>query len=530
MRSRSFLVCLTIVSLLFLMIGFAQAKSFRYASQGDPRTMDPHAMNEQLTLMVQYQIYDPLIGRDKNLKLEPSLALKWEPVSEKTYRVWLRKGVKFHGGQDFTAEDVQFSIERAKPGHQFRAYLAHITEAKIIDDYTIDITTKDVDPLLPTKLSILLIMDKDWAIQNKCEKVSDIGKDKEENFAVRNTNGTGPYILKVREPGVRTVLTRNPNWWGKNEGNVTEATYTQITSAATRVAALLSGELDLVIDPPLQDLPRIQKNPDLKTLQGPELRTILLGLDQHREPSPYIWDKAGNPLQKNPFKDLRVRQAVAHGIDVNTLVKRVMRGHGVPSGIASIPGMNGYFKDLDERPAYNPDKAKKLLADAGYPDGFKVSLFGPNNRYINDEQVMRAIASMLARINIDVQVDAVPRNVFFSRLLKMDTSFYLIGLTSATIDTFDLLVQDLMTKNPPNGQVNFGRWSNAEFDETVTKLKTETDPAKRQDLYYRALKIARDDIGDLRLYHQMIIWAMRKNVDAHLRSDNFVQLKWVNVK
>ena len=507
----------------------AHAAKFVYASQGDPRTLDPHAMNEQLTLSIQTQIYDTLVGRGKNLELVPSLATSWENTGGATWRFTLRQGVKFHEGQDFTAEDVAFSIERGKPGSQFRAFLAHITDVIVVDDFTIDVTTAKVDPLLPGKLSTLNIMDRDWAIAHDSETVSDIGADAEEIHATRHANGTGPYRLRLREPGIRTELVRNDEWWGENEGNVTEATYLQITSAPTRVAALLSGEVDMIMDAPLQDLPRIQSSPDLKVLQGPEIRTLLIGMDQHRDQPLHAFDAAGNALASNPFKDLRVRQAVAHAINVDALIDRVLRGNGVPAGIVSIPGLNGYDAELDRRPAFALDRARSLMSEAGWGDGFRIGFLCPNNRYVNDTEVCRAIAGQLAQINIKAEVDSVPRNVYFSRLLEIDTSFYIIGLTASAYDTFDLLQSNLMTREPPDGQVNFGRWSNADYDAAVNALKSEIDPAKRRALYERAITLARDDLADLRLYHQAINWAMKSNVDATLRSDNFVHLKWITV-
>lgn len=509
--------------------GNAHAAKFVFASQGDPRTLDPHAMNEQLTLSIQTQIYDTLVGRGKDLELVPSLATSWENVGGATWRFTLRQGVKFHEGQDFTAEDVAFSIERGKPGSQFRAFLAHITDVQVVDDFTIDVTTAEVDPLLPGKLSTLNVMDRDWAVEHDSEKVSDIGADAEEIHATRHANGTGPYRLQLREPGIRTELVRNDDWWGENPGNVTEASYLQITSAPTRVAALLSGEVDLIMDAPLQDLPRIESSPDLEVLQGPEIRTLLIGMDQHRDQPLHAFAADGNPLATNPFKDLRVRQAIAHAIDVDVLIDRVLRGNGVPSGIVSIPGLNGYDSGLDRRPAFDLDRARALMSEAGWGGGFRIGFLCPNNRYVNDTEVCRAIAAQLAQIDIEADVDSVPRNIYFSRLLEIDTSFYIIGLTASAYDTFDLLQSNLMTREPPDGQVNFGRWSNAEYDETVNALKSEIDPAKRQALYRRAITLARDDLADLRLYHQAINWAMKSNIDATLRSDNFVHLKWITV-
>lgn len=518
-----------VAAMAFALSDGASAAKFVYASQGDPRTLDPHAMNEQLTLSIQTQIYDTLVGRGKDLGLVPSLATSWENTGGATWRFTLRQGVKFHEGQDFTAEDVAFSIERGKPGSQFRAFLAHITDVQIVDDYTIDVTTAVIDPLLPGKLSTLNIMDKDWAAEHDSETVSDIGADAEEIYATRHANGTGPYRLRLREPGIRTELERNDDWWGDNPGNVTEATYLQITSAPTRVAALLSGEVDMIMDAPLQDLPRITSSPGLKVLQGPEIRTLLLGMDQHREQPLHAFDGDGNPLAGNPFKDLRVRQAIGHAVNVDALIDRVLRGNGVPAGVVSIPGLNGYDADLDHRPAFDLDRARSLMNEAGWGDGFRIGFLCPNNRYVNDTEVCRAIAGQLAQIEIEAEVDSVPRNVYFSRLLDIDTSFYIIGLTASAYDTFDLLQSNLMTREPPDGQVNFGRWSNADYDAAVNALKSEIDPAKRGELYRRAITLARDDVADLRLYHQAINWAMKSSIDATLRSDNFVHLKWITV-
>ena len=527
--TRKVLFGLLVAAISIPAANHAHAAKFVYASQGDPRTLDPHAMNEQLTLSIQTQIYDTLVGRGKNLELVPSLATSWENTGGATWRFTLRQGVKFHDGQDFTAEDVAFSIERGKPGSQFRAFLAHITDVAIVDDFTIDVTTAVVDPLLPGKLSTLNIMDRDWAIAHGSEAVSDIGADAAEIHATRHANGTGPYRLRLREPGIRTELVRNDDWWGENEGNVTEATYLQITSAPTRVAALLSGEVDLIMDAPLQDLPRIQSSSALKVLQGPEIRTLLIGMDQHRDEPLHAFDAAGNPLATNPFQDLRVRQAIAHAINVDVLIDRVLRGNGVPAGIVSIPGLNGYEAELDRRPAFDLDRARSLMSEAGWGEGFRIGFLCPNNRYVNDTEVCRAIAGQLAKINVEAQVDSVPRNVYFSRLLEIDTSFYIIGLTASAYDTFDLLQSNLMTREPPDGQVNFGRWSNPDYDAAVNALKSEIDPAKRRELYRQAITLARDDLADLRLYHQAINWAMKSGIDATLRSDNFVHLKWITV-
>ncbi len=406
-----------ILAAALLLAPLAHAKTFRWASQGDILTMDPHSQNEALNNGVLADVYETLVTRDKQLKVVPLLAVSWTQPKPTVWRFVLRKDVKFHDGTPFTAEDVVFSIQRAQaPSSNFQIYTQGIDKVRKIDDYTVEIETKGPNPVLLDQLTELRVMSKAWAEKNKVTAPQNFIQ-KEETYSARNANGTGPYMLKSRETDVRTVFVVNPNWWGKREGNVTEVIYTPVKADATRVAALLSGELDFVLDPPPQDIARLKSNPNLRILEGNENRTIFLGMDQHRDELLYS-DVKG----KNPFKDKRVRQAIYHAIDEDAIQKNVMRGLALPTGSIVAPQVRGYSKELDKRLAHDKEKAKKLLAEAGYPNGFEVTLDCPNNRYINDERICQAVAGMLAQVGIRVKLNAMPRATYFPKIQKFDTS------------------------------------------------------------------------------------------------------------
>ena len=302
-----------LVTLLLLCLagGAASAKTFRFADQGDVLSMDPYMFNEALLLSFDGNMYEPLVTRDKKLELTPGLAIEWKQTSPTVWRFKLRTNVKFHDGTPFTADDVVFSLQRARSdGSDVKTKVAQIKEIRKLDDHTVDILTHEPFPILPSAISTWYIVSKAWCEKNGAAQPVDVRKGTE-NYASNHANGTGPFMLKSREPGVRTVLVPNPNWWGKAEHNVSEAIFTPIANAATRVAALISGEIDMMEPVPLQDMPRIEGNPDLKVLHGMEARTIFLGMDQKRDELLFSSVKG-----KNPFKDKRVRQAFYQAIDI----------------------------------------------------------------------------------------------------------------------------------------------------------------------------------------------------------------------
>jgi peptide/nickel transport system substrate-binding protein len=516
----------TIALTLLISSAPAHANKFTYANQGDALSMDPYMFNESLLLNFTGNMYEPLIGRGKKLELIPQLATEWKQTAPTIWRFKLRKGVKFQDGTPFTADDVVFSYERAKgEGSDMKTYVGQMKEIRKIDTHTVDIVTNDPFPILPEIISVWYMMSKSWCEKNNAVRPVDIRKGTE-NYASAHANGTGPFMLKSRQPGVRTVLVPNPDWWDKPEHNLTEATFLPIANAATRVAALISGEIDMMEPVPLQDVQRLQGDAKLKVLQGPELRTIFFGMDQKRDELLYSTVRG-----KNPFKDRRVRQAFYQAIDIEAIRSRIMRGAATPTALMEAPGINGFPAELNKRLPYDPNAAKKLLAEAGYPEGFGVTLNCPNDRYVNDSEICQAVAVMLARIGVKVDLVAEAKATYFPKVLSRNTSFYLIGWTPASYDSHNPLFAVMSTPGEGGqGQFNLGAYSNARLDELTRQIATETDPTKRQAMITEAFKIHADDIGHLPLHQQMVTWGMKTNVDLVQRPDNMNFLKWVVVK
>ena len=502
----------------------AQAKPFRWASQGDPQTIDPHSQNELLTNSVNGQMYETLVNRGKKLEIVPVLATEWKQIDPLTWRFTLRQGVKFHDGTPFTADDVLFSVQRAsQPTSQIRVYAQALGKPTKIDAYTVEFKLTEPNPILLEHATLVQIMSKAWCVKNKVERPLDFSA-KEESYASTHANGTGPYVLKAREPDVKTVLVRNADWWGKPEGNVTEVTYLSIKSDATRVSALIAGNIDLILDPPPQDVPRLKKQAGIRVIEGTENRIIFFGFDQARDQLLYS-DVKG----KNPFKDRRVREAVYRAIDIEALRRVTMRGQAAPTG-GITPSVLASNPDAEKRLPFDAVLAKKLLAEAGYPNGFGFTLDCPNNRYINDEQICVAVAGMLAKIGLKVRVNAQPRAIYFARMPKRDTSAYMLGWGGAITDaetTFTPVLHSPDAKG--RGDWNWGSYQNRKLDELIDAQRIESDPAKRRKLIAEALAEHNAQIHHVPLHRQVIPWAMRENIRAVHRADNWVETQWVYV-
>jgi peptide/nickel transport system substrate-binding protein len=524
MRTRS-KICVAAVLGAVLTAAPGFAKTFRWASQGDVLTFDPYAQNESFNNTFNSYVYESLVQYDKKFEVVPQLAMKWEQMGPTQWRFHLRPNVKFQEGEPLTADDVVFSVNREMSKRSMmKAYLSGVSGAAKVDDLTVDITTTGPAPVLLRQLTDVRIMSKSWCEKHNVVEVQDYVQ-KEETYAVGHANGTGPYVLKSREPDVKTVLEANPKWWGKMEGNVTEIVYTPIKSAATRTAALLSGEIDFALDPPLQDLPKLKSDPNIKVVEGRENRTIFIGMDQKRDELQYSSVKG-----KNPFKDLRVRQAMYTGIDIETIKRTLMRGLSVPTGELITPEVYGYYPAANKRPAYDVAKAKALLKEAGYPDGFEVTLDCPNDRYINDALICQALTSMWAKIGLKVKLDAMPKAQFFAKINKRDTSLYMLGWAVATFDAQDALVNLVHTPDTKgNGEYNDGQYSNPKMDELIDKLRVEGDVAKRLEMIHEALMLHTQDVAHLMLHQQIIPWAMRKNIDVTHSADNRLRMWWVHV-
>ena len=510
--------------LLALAVAGVHAKTLRWSTQGDPQTMDPYSQNEQLTNNVNGQVYEKLVDRDKQLNIVPVLATSWQQVSGQVWRFKLRPNVKFHDGTPFTADDVVFSIERAKhPNSQVRVYANALGTPVKIDDLTVELRQDKPNPILLEHLTTFAMMSRAWAVKNKADKPLDF-KNKEETFASRNANGTGPFMLVSREPDIKTVLKRNPNWWGKFEGNVEEIIYRPISSDATRGAALLSGEVDLIQDPPPQDMARLRSNPAIRVVDGMENRIVFFGFDQFRDELQYSSVKG-----KNPFKDKRVRQAFYQAIDIEAIKTKTMRGQSFPTG-ANTPSDKPSTPEVEKRFPYDRAAAKKLLVEAGYPNGFEVTLDCPNNRYINDEEICVAVAAMLAQIDVKVRVNALPKAVYFPKLEKNDTSMYMLGWGGAITDAQTTLDPVLHSKDGKGkGEYNYGRYVNAKLDELADQAAVETNPEKRKAIVTEALLAHKNEFNNLPLHRQVIPWATRSNVKVVHRADNWVEVSWASV-
>jgi len=497
------------------------AATLRFASAFDPQSLDPHALALLYQTRVVSQIYESLVARDRNFAIEPALAVSWQQLEPKRWRFKLRPNVKFHDGASFTADDVVFSIERALARNSQRAFqLRGVIEARKVDALTVDFLLESPDAVLPEKLIYVGIMSKPWAAAHGVIEPQNYNA-KQETFAVRNTNGTGPYALKSYESDVRTVLVANPNWWGRR-GNVDEAIYVVIQSDATRLAALVSGQVDFVIDPPFQDVPRLQKEGRFKLAQVSDIGTQYLGFDQSRDELQY-----GDVKGRNPFKDLRVRRAVYAAIDIDAIVAKVLRGQATATGSYVSRLLDGYVPDLDSRPKYDPAAARTLLKEAGYPGGFQVTLDCVNVAY--RAAVCQAIASMLAQVGIRTEFQVWPTATFFPKLTQATTSFFEFGWSPQT-DPWPMLnaiVHSYGSDGP--GTFNGGRYSNPRLDQLIDSIRVEPDIARRRHLVADALRLMRADLPLIPLYRRTLSWVMRPDISVAQWPSDILELRFVQI-
>ncbi len=509
-----------------LAAGPATATTLRWAAQNDILTLDPHSQNHATTNAIMAHAYEGLTRYTAKYEVEPALATKWTFTSPTLVRFELRKGVKFHDGSPLTADDVIFSFGRIKqPQGTMQIYVTGISEIKKIDDHTIDVVLSAPNPLLLRNIIDFRIMSKAWSEKNKTTNTQDY-KAKEENFASRNTNGTGSYRITGWTPDQRITMSVNKDWWGKLDGNVTEVVYTPIKSDATRVAALLSGDVDMLTDLPTQDVARLRADAKLKIVDGPEVRTIYLAPDVGSAELKY-----SNIKGKNPFADKRVRQALSMAIDRDAIKRNIMRGLSIPAGVMVAPGVNGNSPEVDVPVKADPDGAKKLLADAGYPDGFELQLNCPNNRYVNDEEICQAVLAMWARIGVKAKLASENMATFIQKVQNFDTSIYLLGWGVATYDAQYTLQSLVRTRSGgPDGNFNFSRISDAKVDQLVDAMKTETDLAKRNGMIKEALLRTRDEVLLIPLHHQMRPWAMKGGVSTVHRSDDRPEARFTSVQ
>ena len=513
-----------LASLLFAVP--APAKALRFASAFDPQSMDPHALALLYQSRVVSQIYDSLVNRDREFKLEPSLALSWRRVDARTWRFALRPNVRFHDGTPFTADDVVFSIERALAKTSQRAFqLRGVAGARKVDDLTVDVLLQAPDAVLPEKTLFIGIMNRAWAEKNGVTQPQDFNA-RQETYAVRNANGTGPFMLRRYEPDARTVLTANPDWWGRGTnfggGNLAEVTYTVIQSDATRMAALATGEADFVIDPPFQDMARLSQDKRLKLTSTTDIGTHYLGFDQARSEL-----ETSDVKGRNPFRDLRVRRAVYLAIDIDSIVAKVLRGQATATGSFVSTLVGGHLPELDRRLPYDPAAARALLKEAGYPDGFSVQLDCVNVTF--RAAVCQAITAMLAQVGIRATFQPSPSALFFPKLTQATSSFFEFGW-SPTTDAWSMLNSTVRSHDGAGaGQFNGGRYSNPKLDALIDSIRVEPDLTRRRQLVGNALRLMADDLPLLPLYRRKINWVMRPNLHAVPWPNDILELRFVRI-
>jgi peptide/nickel transport system substrate-binding protein len=517
---------LAAVAVAASLVAPAGAQTLRWAAQNDILTMDPHSQNHATTNAILMHAYEGLTRYGPTYQIEPALATKWTFITPTQVRFELRKGVKFQDGTPFTADDVVFSFGRIKqPQGTMQIYVTGITEVKKIDDHTIDLILAAPNPILLRNIVDFRIMSKAWAEKNRTANVQDY-KAKEENFASRNVMGTGAYKITGWQPEQRITMTINNDWWDKHTGNVKEVVYTPIKSDPTRVAALLSGDVDMLTDLPTQDVARLRGDSKLKIVDGPEVRTIFLAPDIG---SPEL--KYSNVKGKNPFADKRVRQALSMSIDRLAIQRNIMRGLSIPAGIMVAPGVNGNTPDIDVPAKLDIDGAKKLMTEAGYPDGFEIRLNCPNNRYVNDEEICQSIVAMWSKIGVKASLVAENMATFSQKFQNFDSSLYMLGWGVATYDAQYTLQSLIRTRTGGSeGNFNFSKISDPVVDKLVESMKSETDVAKRNAMIREALVRTRDEVLLIPLHHQMRPWAMKAGVTTVHRSDDRPEARFTSVK
>ena len=479
----------------------------------DVSSLDPHYLNIAPNVAFAAHIFDALVNVDPDGKLIPGLATSWRPVSPTTWEFKLRRGVKFHDGTPFTAQDVIFSLDRPatltnSPG-PFTSYTRMIVAKQIVDPYTIRLTTARPYGPLPLDMSTIYIVSKK-AAEHATTEDFDSG---------RALIGTGPYKFVSFRRGDRIELARNDDYWGPKP-DWARVTLRIITNPAARMAALLAGDVDAIEGVPPDDVARLKANPKFRVEQRVSWRTIFLVLDQSAQAPRDVTDKSGRPLPRNPLRDLRVREAISKAIDRRALAERTMEGQAVPAANIVAPGVFGYDQDLKVE-AYDPAGAKKLLAAAGYPDGFALTIHGPNNRYVNDAQVVQTVAQFLNRVGIKATVDTMPLSVYFGKARAGDFGVALLGWGTLAGDFALRTLVGTPDAKTGWGSWNWGKYSNPQVYKLVAQALGSVDQAQRETYAEQAAAVALKDEAVIPLHDQYATWAMRRGLRYTPRIDEF---------
>ena len=493
----------------------SQAADLRVALKTEPSSMDPHFHVYSPNIMVGMYTFDKLVNFDEKMNLMPGLATSWTATDDQTWEIKLRPGVKFHDGTVLSGEDVKFTIARAisipNSPSSYERFLKPITNVEIVDPTTVRLKTEGPFPLMPRYLATFAIVSKKHA----------------ENLQTADYNtgkammGTGPFKFVEWVKGDRIVFTRNDAYWGE-KAPWDKVTLRPMGSDAVRVAALLAGDVDVVEKVPTTDIANLKSNPRVNLVQGPSSMVIYLGMDSSRDASPFVTDKQGRPLDRNPLKDARVRKAISKAINREVIVERVMEKNGIPAGQIQLDGTFAASSRLKPE-AFDPDGARKLLAEAGWGDGFGLTLHASKNHYVNDDKIAETIAQMLVRIGIATKVETMPAASLFSRGTKLEFSFLMAGWGSNTGEPSEVLTGLLHTHDPAKGfgGANRGRFSNKELDAALEGALVTVDKAKHEQLLVRATEVAREQDGVIFVHFETNTWGLRKGLTLTPRVDSY---------
>jgi peptide/nickel transport system substrate-binding protein len=506
----------------------AMAQTLKVATAFDPGTLDPHAIALLYHSRVVFQIYEGLVNRNEAYGIEPALALSWQAVEPTRWRLRLRPGVRFHDGSTFTAADAVFSLQRALAPTSQRAFqLKGVLSARAVDELTIDIQLEAPDAVLPDKLQYIAMMSRAWSEKHGVQSPQDFDA-KQETYAGRHANGTGPFRLVRYESDVRVSLQRHADWWGAGDaahrarnGNLQEAQFVTIRSDATRVAALASGEIDIVLDPPFQDVKRLQRDPKLRVIQTADMGQQYFAMDQA---STELRDSSLKG--RNPFKDVRVRRAVYHALNVPLIIDKVLRGQAEPTGAFLGAKVNGVPPEPGRLP-YDPARARALLREAGYPQGFDLTMDCVNVAW--REAVCQAATAMLTQVGIRTTLRSSVSTQFFPKLSQAQGSFMEFGWNPST-DAWNSLNALVRTFSPKGfGTFNAGRYSNPALDAEIDAIRTEPDLQRRNERVAGVLATMAQELPLVPLYRRKLTWAMRSGVSAVIWPNDTLELRWVRV-
>ena len=489
----------------------AGAAELRIGMAADVTSVDPHHQNIASNNNIGWHVFDALTHVDENVRLVPGLATSWRAVDPTTWEFRLRKSVKFHDGAEFTAQDVVFSIERALrvPNGQFAGFVQRIVEKKIIDPWTLRLKTATPYAMVPHDLNSIFIVSRGAAA----------GAATEDFNAGRAMVGTGPFRFTRFARGDRIDLARNQDYWG-GAPRWDRVSFRIMPNDPARLAALLAGDLDMIEQIPTADLPRLRADERYRVEQKVSWRTLFFHLDQYRDRPPGVSDRSGRPLAGNPFRDSRVRLAISRAINRQAIVARVMEGAALPASNLVSPPVFGHVPALKTE-AHDPEGARKLLADAGYPAGLALTLAAPNNRYVNDEQVAQAVAQMLARIGIAARVETMPMNVYLSKARAGEFAFAMLGWGSFS---GDLALRSLLASPDAakgHGAWNWSGYANPKVDALLDQAFAAVDERRREAIAREAMTLAMKDNAVIPLHHQVALWAMRKPLSYGGRTDEF---------